>query len=101
MCGIYGSTIVYNESQIKDKLKRTAFRGPDQMGCKFYKADNYFIAFGHNRLSIIDLDLKMPGFSNSKRPLINLCCVIPTLFLKSFSSNKLAFSFISSTIAGL
>ncbi|WP_400078923.1 asparagine synthase (glutamine-hydrolyzing) [Winogradskyella sp. R77965] len=56
MCGIYGSTISYNESQVKDKLKRTAFRGPDQMGWKFYKSDNYTINFGHNRLSIIDLD---------------------------------------------
>jgi asparagine synthase (glutamine-hydrolysing) len=58
MCGIYGSTLVYNEAQVKDKLKRTAFRGPDQMGCKFYKSDNYSIAFGHNRLSIIDLDAR-------------------------------------------
>ncbi len=58
MCGIYGSTILYNESQVKDKLKRTAFRGPDQMGVKFYKSDNYSIAFGHNRLSIIDLDAR-------------------------------------------
>ncbi len=58
MCGIYGSTILYTESQIKEKLKRTAFRGPDQMGWKFYKSDNYSIAFGHNRLSIIDLDAR-------------------------------------------
>ena len=58
MCGIYGSTIQYNEAQVKDKLARTAFRGPDQMGWKFYKADNYSVAFGHNRLSIIDLDAR-------------------------------------------
>jgi asparagine synthase (glutamine-hydrolysing) len=58
MCGIYGSTILYHESQVKDKLKRTAFRGPDQMGWKFYKSDNYSVAFGHNRLSIIDLDAR-------------------------------------------
>ncbi|MGJ8593032.1 MAG: asparagine synthase (glutamine-hydrolyzing) [Aquaticitalea sp.] len=55
MCGIYGSTILYSESQIKDKLKRTAFRGPDQMGLKLYE-DKF--AFGHNRLSIIDLDAR-------------------------------------------
>lgn len=56
MCGIYGSTIFYNESQVKGKLQRTAFRGPDQMGWRFYKSDNYSVVFGHNRLSIIDLD---------------------------------------------
>lgn len=58
MCGIYGSTIVYSESQIEEKLRRTSFRGPDQTGCKFYKSDNYSIIFGHNRLSIIDLDAR-------------------------------------------
>lgn len=56
MCGIYGTTLNYNEQQVKDKLKRTAFRGPDQMGWQFYKKDNRQIIFGHNRLSIIDLD---------------------------------------------
>jgi asparagine synthase (glutamine-hydrolysing) len=58
MCGIYGSTLKYNESQVKNKLARTAFRGPDQMGWEFYKTDNYSIIFGHNRLSIIDLDAR-------------------------------------------
>jgi len=58
MCGIYGSTIQYKESQVKDKLKRTAFRGPDQLGFKFYRSDNNFVVFGHNRLSIIDLDAR-------------------------------------------
>ncbi len=56
MCGIYGTTLNYNEQQVKDKLKRTAFRGPDQMGWQFYKKDNRQVIFGHNRLSIIDLD---------------------------------------------
>lgn len=56
MCGIYGSTIPYNEHQVKDKLKRTAFRGPDQMGWKFFKNNENQIILGHNRLSIIDLD---------------------------------------------
>lgn len=58
MCGIYGSTILYNESQVKEKLKRTSFRGPDQMGWKTYTSDNQTIVFGHNRLSIIDLDAR-------------------------------------------
>lgn len=56
MCGIYGTNINYNESQIKDKLKRTSFRGPDQTGFEFYNSKTSRIAFGHNRLSIIDLD---------------------------------------------
>lgn len=58
MCGIYGGTLLYNESQVKEKLKRTSFRGPDQMGIKFYNSDNLSIVFGHNRLSIIDLDAR-------------------------------------------
>lgn len=58
MCGIYGSTILYKESQIKDKLKRTSFRGPDQMGWKMYPSNNQSITLGHNRLSIIDLDAR-------------------------------------------
>lgn len=56
MCGIYGSTIQYNESQIKEKLNRTAYRGPDQSGSKVYGSTDKIITFGHNRLSIIDLD---------------------------------------------
>ncbi|MGP1993430.1 asparagine synthase (glutamine-hydrolyzing) [Zobellia laminariae] len=54
MCGIYGTTIAYTEGQVLQKLKRTSFRGPDQMGHQSYK--NSKVTFGHNRLSIIDLD---------------------------------------------
>lgn len=57
MCGIYGTTLHYNEDQIQAKLKRTAFRGPDKMGWNFYKKQQEKqIILGHNRLSIIDLD---------------------------------------------
>ena len=56
MCGIYGTTLKYSESQVIDKLKRTAFRGPDKMGYNLFKNDNIEVTFGHNRLSIIDLD---------------------------------------------
>lgn len=56
MCGIYGSTIQYTEQQIREKLHRTSFRGPDQTGIKVYKNENQQIILGHNRLSIIDLD---------------------------------------------
>lgn len=56
MCGIYGTTIRYQESQIKDKLQRTAFRGPDKLDWKIIKQGSHQVALGHNRLSIIDLD---------------------------------------------
>jgi asparagine synthase (glutamine-hydrolysing) len=56
MCGIYGTTLPYNESQIHTKLERTSFRGPDKMGWEIYKSDRHVVSFGHNRLSIIDLD---------------------------------------------
>jgi len=38
------------------KLERTAFRGPDQMGWEIYTNRQGRVTFGHNRLSIIDLD---------------------------------------------
>ena len=53
MCGIYGSTKIYDPSVISAKLKRIAFRGPD--ASTFRNFDNRVI-LGHNRLSIIDLD---------------------------------------------
>ncbi|MBC3758989.1 asparagine synthase (glutamine-hydrolyzing) [Hyunsoonleella sp. SJ7] len=56
MCGIYGTTIRYNDDQVKAKLKRTIFRGPDQSDYSTYEKGNASITFGHNRLSIIDLD---------------------------------------------
>ncbi|WP_298499359.1 asparagine synthase (glutamine-hydrolyzing) [uncultured Algibacter sp.] len=56
MCGIYGTTIHYKDYQIKTKLERTQFRGPDEMGYKSYKFNGNHVTFGHNRLSIIDLD---------------------------------------------
>jgi len=57
MCGIYGTTLKYSEQQVQAKLKRTAFRGPDKMDWKSYEYNNDTrITFGHNRLSIIDLD---------------------------------------------
>lgn len=56
MCGIYGTTIHYNENQIKEKLQRTSFRGPDQLGYETYTRGPSKVSLGHNRLSIIDLD---------------------------------------------
>ena len=56
MCGIYGTTIHYEDNQIKAKLERAQFRGPDKTDFKTYSFKNSKIAFGHNRLSILDLD---------------------------------------------
>ncbi|VXC03276.1 asparagine synthase (glutamine-hydrolyzing) [Maribacter litoralis] len=56
MCGIYGTTIKYSKEQFFKKLERTEFRGPDKMGLSTYKTNEGSITFGHNRLSIIDLD---------------------------------------------
>ena len=54
MCGIYGTTIAYNTSQVKEKLVRTSFRGPDRL--KVLSFNEGKVTFGHNRLSIVDLD---------------------------------------------
>lgn len=56
MCGIYGTTIPYEEIDVLDKLKRTSFRGPDQLGFEKIEKQGHNVSFGHNRLSIIDLD---------------------------------------------
>ena len=55
MCGIYGSTKIYDHSILLKKLNRINFRGPDNSGIVNY--DNK-VVFGHNRLSIIDLDYR-------------------------------------------
>lgn len=52
MCGIYITNIPYSEDEVKDKLNSIKFRGPDNLG--YEKIDT--LAFGHLRLSIIDLD---------------------------------------------
>ena len=53
MCGIYGSTKLYSKDQVKDKLERIRFRGPDKLKFTYL---NDSVVLGHNRLSIIDLD---------------------------------------------
>lgn len=55
MCGIYGTTIPYHLEQVKQKLERTSFRGPDRLQYD-YMDDSNTVIFGHNRLAIIDLD---------------------------------------------
>lgn len=58
MCGIYGTTLPYHREQIQQKLERTQFRGPDQMGIEIFDSQYGKVQFGHNRLSIIDLDAR-------------------------------------------
>jgi asparagine synthase (glutamine-hydrolysing) len=56
MCGIYGVTSnKYSSTQIRMKLERTKFRGPDKLDFK-YLGQKEDIVFGHNRLAVIDLD---------------------------------------------
>lgn len=52
MCGIYCSSFQNSQQRIQDKLACIKYRGPDNTG--FCVKDN--ITFGHNRLSILDLD---------------------------------------------
>jgi asparagine synthase (glutamine-hydrolysing) len=58
MCGIYGTTINYPEKIIWEKLNRFSFRGPDQQGIERYHIQDGQLIFGHNRLSIVDLDIR-------------------------------------------
>ena len=53
MCGIYGSTKIYDDEILKSKLKRIEFRGPDNSE---FKLINEKVILGHNRLAIIDLN---------------------------------------------
>tara|TARA_B100000767_G_scaffold275531_1_gene313045 strand:- start:10911 stop:12719 length:1809 start_codon:yes stop_codon:yes gene_type:complete len=52
MCGIYLTNNKLDENRIKQKLNLIKHRGPDNQGIRV--AHN--IGFGHNRLSIIDLE---------------------------------------------
>ncbi|MDB4923346.1 asparagine synthase (glutamine-hydrolyzing) [Mucilaginibacter sp.] len=52
MCGIYGSTANYTDNEVRAKLARAQFRGPDY-SC-FERVDS--VILGHNRLAILDLD---------------------------------------------
>lgn len=52
MCGIYGINKKETKGQLDTILKLADFRGPDFSGVSI--SDSY--SFGHNRLSIIDLD---------------------------------------------
>ncbi|WP_396638152.1 asparagine synthase (glutamine-hydrolyzing) [Maribacter sp. R77961] len=52
MCGIYLTNIPFNREEVKIKLEKIQYRGPDHTGVS--KVDN--ITLGHLRLSILDLD---------------------------------------------
>ena len=71
MCGITGF-VDYNKqlnsNEIKLMTDALIHRGPDDGGYEFSTESQYNIAFGHRRLSIIDLDASsnQPMFYNSK-----------------------------------
>lgn len=52
MCGIYGSTVYYNDDTVRAKLASVNFRGPDHSGFEHVGS----VILGHNRLAIVDLD---------------------------------------------
>lgn len=54
MCGIYLTNIPFKEIEIKNKLQKMKYRGPDHTG--ILKLDD--INLGHLRLSILDLDTR-------------------------------------------
>ena len=57
MCGIFGTTKLYNNEVIKKKLSSMNFRGPDYQGYKTYLVkEGQPLIFGHVRLAILDLD---------------------------------------------
>ena len=57
MCGIVGY-ISHKSLDISKNLESIKHRGPDHTGYKEYDCSGMKIGFGHNRLSIIDLDKK-------------------------------------------
>ncbi|WP_139956336.1 asparagine synthase (glutamine-hydrolyzing) [Flavicella sediminum] len=52
MCGIYVTNITSSKEEVKNKIERIQFRGPNYTGIK--KVDN--LTFAHLRLAILDLD---------------------------------------------
>ena len=58
MCGIYGTSLNYNDDILKRKMERIQFRGPDFSKFKHYIKGNLDLVLGHNRLSILDLDAR-------------------------------------------
>lgn len=53
MCGIFGSTRVYNNSILEKKIKLMSSRGPNFSNFQIF---NNAVVLGHTRLAVIDLD---------------------------------------------
>lgn len=59
MCGIYGTTKIYSNEVVKQKLNLMKFRGPDHQGFKrIKKLNGDEVTLGHVRLAIMDLDAR-------------------------------------------
>lgn len=57
MCGIFGTTKLYSNDILNEKINTMKFRGPDFQGIKTYEIDSGGrLSLGHVRLSILDLD---------------------------------------------
>ena len=72
MCGIVGffcPESVTNKEILLNMMNKIIHRGPDDDG--FYISENDSIAFGHKRLSIIDIEGgKQPFISNDENYII-------------------------------
>ena len=59
MCGIYGTTLQYDDATVRRKLSLMHFRGPDNTGVATISTPyGQRLTLGHVRLSIIDLDVR-------------------------------------------
>jgi len=69
MCGLLGCIVKdkINEKLILKSLELIAHRGPDGFGIKKFFSNNFYIFFGHSRLSIIDLTV------SGSQPFISAC----------------------------
>lgn len=58
MCGIFGviSKTRFDDVKLQQCLKRIERRGPDGSGLRVVQHEDWYIHFGHRRLSILDLE---------------------------------------------
>ena len=104
MCGILGTVNIDFNKKILDLLKH---RGPDDWGIEEVKCKNFFVKFGHRRLSILDLSPKgrQPMYSYNKNLLIvyngevynhlELRKKIKNIPFRSFSDTETVINYIS------
>ena len=52
MCGIYLTNIPFSKKEVRQKLEKIKYRGPDNLGV----TQKDTISLGHLRLSVLDLE---------------------------------------------